>query len=44
VWTAIVEPWRLLARNLEAREGEPEYVVDTDGLAITEHVPVDIVR
>lgn len=32
VWTAQVEPWRLLARNLN--RSEAEYVVDTDGLLI----------
>lgn len=38
VWTADVEPWRLLARN-EGKDNrhESEYVVDTDGLAIIEH-------
>lgn len=35
VWTALVEPFRLLARNdgPDSRD-ESEYVVDTDGLAI----------
>lgn len=32
VWTAMVEPRRLLARNTE--RDESEYVVDTEGLAI----------
>jgi len=36
VWQATVEPWRLFARNVSTREGEPEYVVDTDDLDITE--------
>jgi hypothetical protein len=34
VWTATVEPGRLLARITEHRPGESEYVVDTDGLEI----------
>ncbi len=34
VWTAVVEPWRLLARITEERPGESEYVVDTQGLVI----------
>ena len=36
VWTASVEPWRLYARNLSVRLGEPEYVVNTVGLDVTE--------
>ncbi len=32
VWTATVEPWRLMASNRD--RAEREYVVDTDGLAI----------
>lgn len=40
VWTATVEPWRLLAHNAKQREGEPEYVIDTSGLAVSEYVPV----
>lgn len=39
VWVADVEPDRLLARITEARPGETEWVVETDGLVITEHVP-----
>lgn len=35
VWQATVDPSRLLARITSVREGESEYVVDTDGLAIT---------
>lgn len=34
VWTALVEPWRLLARLGDARPGEPQYVVETSGLTI----------
>jgi hypothetical protein len=34
VWTAVVEPARLLARITTERPGEAEWVVDTDGLAI----------
>jgi len=37
VWKATVEPDRLYAGNLSARRGEPEYVIDTDGLDITEY-------
>jgi len=33
VWEAVVEPWRLLARNTE--RDDHEYVVDTDGLDVT---------
>jgi hypothetical protein len=33
VWTALVEPSRLLCANLDGR-GEREYIIDTDGLAI----------
>lgn len=36
VWTAVVEPRRLLARTTS--RDESEYVVNTDGLEITEHV------
>jgi len=37
VWQAVVEPWRLFARIDHVRlKGEREYVVDTDGLAITQ--------
>lgn len=32
LWVALVEPWRLLARN--TGRGESEYVVDTDGMTI----------
>lgn len=35
LWTAHVEPWRLLCRNVGTRN-ESEYVVDTDGLDIEE--------
>lgn len=35
VWTATVEPGRLLARITTVRAGESEYVVTTDGLTIT---------
>lgn len=35
VWTALVEPWRLLCRNDDTDgRNEAEYVVDTDGLQI----------
>lgn len=36
VWVASVTPDRLLARISEQRDGESEYVVDTDGLTIIE--------
>lgn len=36
VWTALVEPWRLLCRIHEGGRGEAEYVVDTRWLEITE--------
>lgn len=36
VWVAQVEPSRLLARITTERPGESEYVVDPDGLIITE--------
>jgi hypothetical protein len=35
VWTALVEPQRLLAFIHEAQRNESEYVVETDGLTIT---------
>lgn len=35
LWTATVEPARLLARITNVRDGESEYVVNTDGLDIT---------
>lgn len=34
LWTATVDPWRLLAQNTD--RAEAEYVVDTDGLDIAE--------
>jgi len=40
VWQALVEPWRLLARNEGPdNRDEAEYVVDTDGLDVLEHRP-----
>ena len=37
LWQAVVEPWRLLARNDGPdNRDEAEYVVDTDGLTISE--------
>lgn len=43
MWQAEVEPWRLLARTWRNREtnGEPRYIVDTDGLLIEEFVAPD---
>lgn len=36
LWVAEVEPLRLLARIHESSRGESEYVVDTEGLDVTE--------
>ncbi len=41
VWTATVESWRLLARNTDTPDGEPEYIIDTFGLALAEYTPVE---
>jgi hypothetical protein len=35
VWQARVAPWRLLARNVNSRPGESEYVIDTHRLRIS---------
>lgn len=41
VWSAEVEPWRLLARNDgPSGRNESEYVVDTDELVIVEHATI----
>ncbi len=36
LWSAEVEPWRLLARIVDERPGESQYVVDTEDLNLVE--------